>query len=97
MAAEEMEARLGALSQQVAMLLQQRDEQRKHWLRCSFFAFGAAVLFAVLTLSGSILGIASGTSLPITQIFGLTMTISLFLGIAFSRAAATLADRPAGG
>lgn len=83
-----MEAKISQLSEQVALLLRQRDEQRKHWSQCSRFAFGGAVLFAVLMISGSILGIASGTTSPITQIFGATTLFALFLGIAFSRAAA---------
>jgi hypothetical protein len=91
---DEMEAKIDSLAEQVAMLQRQREEQRKHWQRCSLIARGAAVLLAIFTMAGGALGIASGMTSPITQIFGAVMVIALFLGHAFAQAAATLADRP---
>lgn len=89
-----MEAKINSLYEQVAVLTRQQEEQRKHWFQCSLFAWGVAVLFAILTILGGIFGIVSGATSAVAQIFGVTMLFALFLGLAFSRAAAALTGQP---
>lgn len=89
MTQDEMEAR-------IANLEQAQEAQKKNWAQCSRFAFGAAVLLALLTMASAIVGIFAHKSDLITQVFGATMTLTLFLGLAFQRATAALqstADR----
>ena len=93
MAPDEMAAEFGALRGQMAVLQQQNEAQRKHWSQCSLVAMIATIVLAVLLIAASILSIMTGRSDPITPVFGATMTVAMFLTIAFSRAAATLTVR----
>jgi len=78
------------MEDRIARLEQAQEAQRNSWAQCSRFAFGAAVLLAVLTMASAIVGILAHKTDPITQVFGATMTLTLFLGLAFQRATAAL-------
>lgn len=87
MTQDELEARIAALGGQIAALELSQEAQRKHWAQCAMYARFAVVPLALLTLTGAILGVIAHRADPITQVFGATMTLTLFLALAFQRAA----------
>ena len=90
MTQDEMEAKIATLDGQIAALEQLQDAQKKHWALCAKFAMGAAVVLALLTMAGAILGIITHRTDPITTVFGTAMTLTLFAGLTFQRAAAAM-------
>jgi type III secretory pathway component EscT len=89
MTPDEMETKINTLSEQVETLQQRQEAERKHWAQCGRFALVAVVPLALLLMASAILGIIAHKTDPITQVFGAAMTITLFLGLAFQRAAGT--------
>jgi hypothetical protein len=90
MTQDEMEAKIATLDGQIAALEQSQDAQKQHWTLCAKFAMGAAVVLALLTMAGAVLGIIAHRTDPITAVFGTAMTLTLFAGLTFQRAAAAM-------
>jgi type III secretory pathway component EscT len=87
MTPDEMETKINTLSEQVETLQQQQEAQKKHWGQCARFALVAVIPLALLLMASVILSIITHKTDPMTQVFGATMTITLFLGLAFQRTA----------
>lgn len=88
MTPDEMEAKINALNGQIEALQQRQDAQAKHWSQCAGVALIAVLPLALLTMAGGVLGIIAHRTDPITLVFGVAMTLTVFLSLAFQRAAA---------
>lgn len=90
MTQDEMEAKTATLDGQIAAFELLQEAQKKHWAQCAKFAMAVVIPLALLTMGSAVLSIISHKTDPITPVFGTAMTLTLFGGLAFQRAAAAM-------
>jgi hypothetical protein len=86
MTPDETEAKLNSMDARIAALEQREDARNSHWLACSRIARIATIVLALLTLASAVGSIFEHRTDPLTQIFGCTMMVALFLSLSFMRA-----------
>jgi hypothetical protein len=87
MTTEELETKIATLEARIAALELWHAAQNRTWQLCARIAGVGAVVLGLLTMASAILNILEHKTDPLTQVFGCTITVAIFLIFAFTRAA----------